>query len=356
MPLRLTGWRCNFPAVGSNSPATCYPYHDPSDSAPLSAGRNLRQCHQATEVMFNMHLQPPTVPSLKRKSFGDISEQLPKRQAIMSPIEPQAYATSRSFGSHGVGQTHPQLQPQPQVQPHHQPYQAAPLHSLPQLQPQPPVPPINIQPRPAPNGITAAPTTSSPTVLTSTPTGTGRKRGRPSKADKEAWARANAAQQTGYAPITPAPIAPQPASTQSQPTYSPSPVGQPAYQISSTAPASDTRPKKRGRPSTADKRRSESVPRSIQPIVSADSHKDLAEQDTKSEKEEQDWVDRAGHGVQRTPGDHPVPTPLEPPIHQSSTFNRHSGSPFAPGALREGVGPVMEHARNEGQAVAANQS
>ncbi|OIW33888.1 hypothetical protein CONLIGDRAFT_640965 [Coniochaeta ligniaria NRRL 30616] len=325
----------------------------------LPGGRNIRQCLRATELMFNMQLQPPAVPSLKRKSLGDISEQLPKRQAIMSPIEPQAYPAARSFGSHGVSQTQHQLQPQTQLQipPHlqHQP----PPSSLAQLQPQPQAQPVNIQPRPAPNGFAASPSTSSPKVSTSTPSSTGRKRGRPSKADREAWARANATQTTSYAPITPAPIAPQPIPAKPQSTYSPSPVGPPAYQISSTAPASDPKPKSKvGRPSAADQQpRSESVPRSIQPMASPDTRGHQIINDPQAEPErEDDWRERASQTGQKTTGEHPGPIPLEPPVFQGSAIGPHSGSPFAASALREVIGPAMEQARNEGHAPLANQA
>ena len=281
----------------------------------------------------------------------------------MSPTEPHTYLASRSFGSHGINQTHPQAQQSLQIPPRHQqqlPPTPTHTHSQPQVQllPQPQGQPVNIQPRPAANGFSACPATTSPTASTSapTPTGTGRKRGRPSKADKEAWARANASQPTGYAPISPAPIAPQPAPTQTQSTYSPSPVGQPAYQISPSAPASDPRPKKKGRPSAADKQRSESVPRSIQPIASSDlrDHHGTGEQDTRPEREGQDRRERAGHTGQRTPGEYQGPTPLEPPIHQSSTLNQYSGSPFAPGSLREGMNTPVEHTRIEVQLPVAN--
>lgn len=342
-----------------NNPATRSMVTTPLTD-PLSTGRNIRQCLRATELMFNMHLQPPTVPSLKRKSFGDISEQLPKRQAITSPIESQAYPAARSFGSHGVSQTQHQLQPQSQLQipPHlqHQP----PPSSVPQLQPQLQSLPVNIQPRPAPNGFAASPPTSSPNVSTSTPSGTGRKRGRPSKADREAWARANATQTTSYAPITPAPIAPQPVPTKTQSTYSPSPVGPSAYQISSTAPASDPKSKRKGgRPSAGDQQqqRSESVPRSIQPTASPDTrdHRSRSDDQTEPEREE-GWRERASQTGQRTPGEHPGPVPLEPPRLQGSALNRHSGSPFAASALREVIGQTIEHGRNEGHPPLANKA
>ncbi|KAI1858311.1 uncharacterized protein JN550_012761 [Neoarthrinium moseri] len=120
----------------------------------LPIGRNMYQCMGAVEKILPVHFpQPPNLSTLKRKSIGEQSDQPLKRQAIITPTEPN-------------------------------------------------YPPRNIQPRPPANGYAAVPV-SSPSV-----TSTGKKRGRPSKADKEAQARANYARSTEYAPITPAPLAP----------------------------------------------------------------------------------------------------------------------------------------------------
>lgn len=124
----------------------------------------MHQCIRAAETMFNSPIHPPPIAPLKRKSLGDLNESVPKRLAVINPIEHHPMSST----------TH-----------------------------------VNIQPRPSPNtpnGFMFT-STSSPTLST---TGTGRKRGRPSKAEKEAQARANASHSTNYAPITLAPIAPQP--------------------------------------------------------------------------------------------------------------------------------------------------
>ncbi|KAL1878814.1 hypothetical protein VTK73DRAFT_7467 [Phialemonium thermophilum] len=147
----------------------------------LPSGRNMMQCLQAAEVMFDMRMSPPPMPVLKRKSLGDISEHLSKRQALMSPLEPQPYSAPRSFNFQSAHATQP----------------------------------VNIQPRPAsnPNGYPlASPSAPSPTVSASNPQPpSGRKRGRPSRAQREAWARANPSpSSSGYTPITPVPIAPLP--------------------------------------------------------------------------------------------------------------------------------------------------
>ncbi|KAB5570360.1 hypothetical protein GE09DRAFT_705607 [Coniochaeta sp. 2T2.1] len=349
----------------------------------LPGGRNIRQCLRAAELMFDMHLPPPSVPSLKRKSFEDISEQLPKRQAVQSPLEVQVYPPSRSFGSHGVTPTQHQYQVQAQQQPQqllqHQSHMpphtqhAAPATALPQLQPQPQAQPVNIKPRPPPNGFAASPSTSSPIVFKNTtsstvnkittsarkPNPTGRKRGRPSKADREAWARANPAQPAGYTPITPAPLAPQPSPSQPQATsYSPIPVGAPAYQFS-TGPSSDPMPRSMGDlSSTADEQRYESVPRSIQPIASPETSEqhDHREEDIKEDAETQDLREAAHQTSQRTPPSNSGPIPSESHMPQTSALERHSGSPFAASALRGVIGPTMEQARNEGHPQVANQA
>lgn len=95
--------------------------------------------------------------SLKRKSPSDFDAPGPKRPSVAPSLEPASTAA---------------------------PY-------------------TRIQPRPPHNGYTGMATGQGPQV---TPTGTGRKRGRPSKADREAQARANAP--SSFAPINPAPLAP----------------------------------------------------------------------------------------------------------------------------------------------------
>jgi hypothetical protein len=352
---RLTGSRCRFLAVRSDISR-----HGKlewlSDAKPFFLGRNIRQCLRAAELMFNMHLPPPTVPALKRKSFGDISEQLPKRQALSSPSEPQSYAASRSFGSHPVNQPHHHLQPQSQLQiPPHLQHQPAPP-SLPQLQPQAQAQPVNIQPRPAPNGFAVSPSTSSPRVSSSTLTGTGRKRGRPSKADREAWARANAPQQTAYAPITPAPIAPQPAPTASHSTYSPNSVGLSAYQFSSAAPGSYPKPKlEEGRPVTDEERRSESVPRSVHSVVSPDAREYSAVDHQSKSKKQEEWREEAARADQNKPGKHKSPSRMDPLAYQGPDPERPTGPAYKGVSAHAGViGPPMEQSRHEGQPPLAN--
>ncbi|RYP17338.1 hypothetical protein DL767_010036 [Monosporascus sp. MG133] len=158
----------------------------------LPGGRNMNQCFGAVENMFQAKYPPP-LASFKRKSLSDMVDHPAKRQAIMPPVEP-------------------------------------------------PVAPARvIQPRPPPpNGYTSAPPIHSNSGLTAT----GKKRGRPSKADKEAQARANYPRSTEYAPITPAP--PAPAVFQQQREY----VSSPGYEVASSSV--DQRQNKRGRAPAAD--------------------------------------------------------------------------------------------------------
>ena len=136
---------------------------------------------------------PSPFTSLKRKSLSDLVDHPAKRQAVMPPVEP------------------------------------------------PIAPARNIQPRPPPpNGYMTAPPVTSSSGLTAA----GKKRGRPSKADKEAQARANQTRATEYAPITPAPLAP--AVAQPQREY----MASPAYEVAGGP--HDQRQNKRGRPPTAD--------------------------------------------------------------------------------------------------------
>ncbi|KAI1107222.1 hypothetical protein F4804DRAFT_220705 [Jackrogersella minutella] len=155
-------------------------------SMQLPGGRNMNQCFGAVETMFQTKYAPPNLTSFKRKSLSDLVEQPAKRQAMMSPSEPPVASTRV------------------------------------------------IQPRPPPNGYPpAVPVSISPPV-----TSTGKKRGRPSKADKEAQARAVYSRLTEYTPITPAPLAP--IAIQAQREYASSP----GYEISSNT--GDQKAKKRG--------------------------------------------------------------------------------------------------------------
>lgn len=309
--------------------------------------------------MFNMHLHTPTVPPLKRKSFDDLSEPLPKKQAVMSPIEPQQYhPASRSFGALGGSQV--QLQPQPHIVQTHS-------HTLPQIQP------VSIQPRPAPNGVGLSPSAPSPTVSTKplppkraprVRFPTGRKRGRPSKADKEEWARQNAtqSQSTAYTPIIPAPIAaPQPPST-FQHTFSISAPGGPipSEPTAHRAPSNESVPEPTSHtkglsPGTETHHRPESAPGSLRPTPTTDLRGPQA--GGLQRYEQSSWRDSVLRSDQRTLGE--PPTPMEPRISHGSPFDQHrqhSHSPFAPGGHRESMGPAMEPVKSEGYPAVTNQA
>ncbi|OTB07200.1 hypothetical protein M426DRAFT_85178 [Hypoxylon sp. CI-4A] len=149
----------------------------------------MNQCFGAVENMFQAKLSPPNLTGLKRKSLSDLVDHPSKRQAMMAPIEPPATG-ARS------------IQPRP----------------------------------PPPNGFPASvPVSISPPVAL-----TGKKRGRPSKADKEAQAQARAiySRMSDYTPITPAPLAP--IAAQPQREY----ISSPGYEISSNP--NDQKVKKRG--------------------------------------------------------------------------------------------------------------
>lgn len=160
----------------------------------------MHQCMRAASSMLDLQLDLPSLPNLKkRKSASDLlmEQQAPKRMASMTHIPYQHRPPSRT-----QDQT-PPLLPQPSPQPTQQ---------QPGLLPRT----VNIQPRPAPDA--KQPTTTegygvfqskNPSngynVFQSNPT--GRKRGRPSKAEKEAQARANS---SSLAPAGPIPISPKP--------------------------------------------------------------------------------------------------------------------------------------------------
>ncbi|KAI1754302.1 hypothetical protein F4782DRAFT_528735 [Xylaria castorea] len=166
----------------------------------LPGGRNMNQTVGAVDNMFQMQFPRPNIEPLgKHKSAGDLNDHPAKRQAI----------TTSSF--------------EPPFAPVVRPLQPRPLYA----NGYPPVTPI----------------ASTPTVST-----TGKKRGRPSKADKEAQARAAHTRNTEYAPIVPAPPAPLMATPTGQPLreYASSP----GYEIAGTA--GDQSSKKRARPNTID--------------------------------------------------------------------------------------------------------
>lgn len=328
--------------------------------------------------MFGRHLSPPAalsvpaLPGIRRESFEDINEPPPKRQAMMSPIEPSPYTAPRDYRYHSIQPTPPPPQPQRlQHQHHQQPHRewAQPQYSPKSQQPSP----VNIKPRPVPAPNGSAPSTINPTVATNTPTAdkpkaASRKRGRPSKAEKEAQAKANAflANPTGYLAITPAPIAPNPSgpvaglpplltASQLQTHYSPSPVATtPSYQLSAATPEPKPTPKRKSRPPPLDKsppqERLASEPRTIQSLASA-----LQEQSVATELRGADYQEHLTRQQEQAEKQPPGPVPLEPrieplatPLHQQAR-RRRSHSPFAPGSAstdahggRESMGPAME--------------
>ncbi|KUI59562.1 hypothetical protein VP1G_06795 [Cytospora mali] len=160
-------------------------------SMQLPGGRNMHQCMRAASNMLDIELQFPSLPNLeprKRKSVNDLNEQGPKRVASMTPIQYQP----RPLSSHP--QAHPPQHPQPQLQ------QA--LNASRAIQPRPSADATTegyrvFQSKSPSNGYSVF--QSNPTV---------RKRGRPSKAEKEAQARANS---NPYSTNTPVPISPKPA-------------------------------------------------------------------------------------------------------------------------------------------------
>ncbi|KAI1495589.1 hypothetical protein F5X99DRAFT_425929 [Biscogniauxia marginata] len=159
-------------------------------------GRNMNQCLGAVENMFHVKFPPPNLSNFKRKSLSDLVDHPAKRQAVMAPVEP-------------------------------------PLAPARVIQPRPP----------PPNGYSPAPSIGNSPASTTTMTTTGKKRGRPSKADKEAQAQARAAysRPTEYAPITPAPLAPiQPLREF---------ASSPGYEIAGSS--ADQNPRKRPRPNPA---------------------------------------------------------------------------------------------------------
>ncbi|RWA12905.1 hypothetical protein EKO27_g2195 [Xylaria grammica] len=166
----------------------------------MTIGRNMNQCVRAVDNMFQVKFPPPNIPIAsigafsKRKSLGDLNEHPTKRQAITAPTFEHALAPVRA------------LQPRPLV-----------------ANGYPPVTSI----------------TSTPTVST-----TGKKRGRPSKADKEAQARAAYSRTADFPPITPAPPAPPPAQPQRE--Y----ASPPGYEIASSGAEQPSN--KRSRPTIID--------------------------------------------------------------------------------------------------------
>lgn len=153
----------------------------------------MHQCMRAASQLLDRELQLPSLPNLKRKSVGDFSEHVPKRVASMTPIQYQPRPPP-------LPQPQPLAQPQPQPSQLHQPVATSRA-----IQPRPSSDPK--QPIAEGYGVFQSKSPSNGYgVFQSNPT--VRKRGRPSKAEKEAQARANSA---NYPTSTPVPISPKPA-------------------------------------------------------------------------------------------------------------------------------------------------
>ncbi|KAI0856585.1 hypothetical protein F4860DRAFT_397352 [Xylaria cubensis] len=168
----------------------------------LPGGRNMNQTVGAVENMFQTQFPRPNIEPLgKHKSPGELSDHPAKRQALSTSFDPPFPPVARP------------LQPRPLL-----------------ANGYPPVTPI----------------ASTPPVAA-----TGKKRGRPSKADKEAQARAAHTRNTEYTPIVPAPPAPTAPPT-ATPTGQPQReyASSPGYEIAGTA--GDQSSKKRARPTTMD--------------------------------------------------------------------------------------------------------
>jgi len=217
----------------------------------LPSGRNMNQCLRAAEAMFNLTIPPPAISPLKRKSFSELSDHIPKKQAIGSPGEGSPYAIPRNPNtqSPGLGQ------------------------------------PVNIQPRP--NGFpphTLTPGTAI-TPISQNVVLPPRRRGRPPKA--ETLARQGVQQPSHYPPISPAPIAPSPVQYIAPRPPSPGP----AYQVWSATPA-EAKAKKKLHAITDDKSpSSETVPRTIRSTPS--SEPDARQTGGSNTDSYHDWRERA---------------------------------------------------------------
>ncbi|KAH8674063.1 hypothetical protein BX600DRAFT_509263 [Xylariales sp. PMI_506] len=252
----------------------------------LPTGRNMYQCMGALEKILPVHLPShPNLPSLKRKSVSDASDQQLKRQIVVTPIESA-------------------------------------------------VPPRNIQPRPppfVPNGFASVQSgAGSPSV-----TSTGKKRGRPSKADKEAQARANYSRSMEFAPITPAPAPLAP-----HREYASSP----GYEIAPGNPT-DQRERKRGRPEGHERSPTSSVYPLASPASTTDTPRGLPEPieqagriESPQGSGERLHANARSPALQQPPSQHPLlPQPqglqqtnVLPPIQQAAprilpTYDQYRG-------------------------------
>ncbi|KAK4099048.1 hypothetical protein N658DRAFT_203606 [Parathielavia hyrcaniae] len=180
----------------------------------LPSGRTMGQCLHAAETMFNTPMPPPpSIPTLKRKSLGDLPDFVAsKRQAVASPGEVSPRGPSLS--------ANPQPGPPANIQPHPNGFAPAP----PTPAPPPPVPSISASPY-------------NPTPVT-------RKRGRPPKAVQGAtW------QVSTYPPISPAPIAPSPVASSAPQPHSPGLQHPPGHQAPFQGP--DPKARKKALPEIA---------------------------------------------------------------------------------------------------------
>jgi hypothetical protein len=208
----------------------------------------MHQCLRAAETMLGLPVQftglmAPGLSGGKRKSVTETDDySASKRQALASPLEPPPFGLMRTFDTPANSG-------------------AAPGSSVGQHNPALAVV------RPAPNGYSESPSTA---ASTSTPTPQGpptnitllpnrRKRGRPSKADRET-ARVRDA---GYRPVAYTPIKAAPLHTPAKPSpashvaIAPSPT----YQV---APGNSPGPElaKKGAPAMTKPTKPDSVPRS----------------------------------------------------------------------------------------------
>jgi hypothetical protein len=330
----------------------------------LPRGRNMKQCYQAADAMFNMHLQAPSVPSLKRKSADILDEQLSKRPSMMPPIDTSYYSqASRSFGPPSSSQTQV-LQSQSLAQ-------ALPTHSHTQSQTQP----VSIQPRPPSKHVGPCPGISSPpvstTMLPAKPTrasrgsargrsSTGRKRGRPSKADKEEWARQNALQShpTVYAPIIPAPAGTQPSSSTYQHTFSIATPGATvirdptAYRaVSNESVPESASQRKEPSPGQNTHKRAHSAPRTLLPAPATNQLMLPAEEGQRHEHST--WRDSVLR-VDKNP-----PTPRETRMSHGYILDQQiqrPDSPYTPEGHREGMTAAIEPVTSGGLPAVTNQA
>lgn len=200
----------------------------------------MEQCIQVTGHMFQ---GPMKVPDLKRKSMHDLLEQLPKRLAVASPMEPPAQLPPLASAQQGPA-AYGNPMPVPSIPPVPSQMQNTQL--------------ANIQPRPINAGVESRAASngySSPNQPQPAPP-PPRKRGRPSRADKARQFRPVLPQR--LTPLAPAPVTRLPVRD------SPGTPAEGSAHSLSPAPASEatceTTKKKRGRPRSADKGQPVSVP------------------------------------------------------------------------------------------------